>query len=296
MSALKHILAATDLSAPARHAAERAAMLATQCGAGLSVVHVAQRAPMERLQQLVTAGSLPADLDQRLLGIARQRLEQLSDLLKQRHGVQAELKTAVGDLPPTMQAEADAHLCGLVVLGNRGDSVLRHLVLGSTAERLLASATRAMLIVRQTPRTPYRTVLVPVDFSSASLRAIHLAHAIAPTARLCLLHAFDLPFEGSLRYAGISEDEIRHYMDAARAQAEQQMQALATSAGLAVHEAQTLVLYGDPTVRILQQEQDLDADLIVMGKHSDNVLERLFVGSVTRRVLGDAQGDVLVSV
>jgi len=71
MSALKHILAATDLSAPARHAAERAAMLATQCGAGLSVVHVAQRAPMERLQQLVTAGSLPADLDQRLLGSAR---------------------------------------------------------------------------------------------------------------------------------------------------------------------------------------------------------------------------------
>ena len=49
-------------------------------------------------------------------------------------------------------------------------------------------------------------------------------------------------------------------------------------------------------MRILQQEQDLDADLIVMGKHSDNVLERLFVGSVTRRVLGDAQGDVLVSV
>ena len=283
MSALKHILAATDLSAPARQPAERAAMLATQCGAGLSVVHVAQRAPMERLQQLVTAGSLPADLDQRLLGSARQRLDQLSDLLKQRHGVQAELKTAVGDLPPTLQAEADAHQCGLVVLG-------------STAERLLASATRPMLIVRQTPRTPYRTVLVPVDFSSASLRAIHLAHAIAPTARLCLLHAFDLPFEGSLRYAGISEDEIRRYIDAARAQAEQQMQALATSAGLAVHEAQTLVLYGDPTVRILQQEQDLDADLIVMGKHSDNVLERLFVGSVTRRVLGDAQGDVLVSV
>ena len=296
MTALTHILAATDLSAPARHAAERAAMLSRQCAAPLELVHVAQRAPMERLQQLVGAVSLPADLDQRLLDGAAQQLQQLADLLVQRHGVQPGFKTAVGELLPTLQAEADAHQCSLVVLGHRGESVLRHLVLGSTAERLLASATRPMLIVRQTPCTPYRTVLVPVDFSSASLRAIHLAHAVAPTARLYLLHAFDLPFEGSLRYAGISEDEIRHYIDAARAQAEQQLQALATSAGLAPHEAQTLVLHGDPAVRILQQEQELEADLIVMGKHGDNVLERLFMGSVTRRVLGDAQGDVLVSV
>lgn len=296
MAALTHILTATDLSTPGTHAAQRAALLAQQSGARLDVLHVAQQAPMARLQQLVSTGALPANLDQRLLDSAQARLQELADLLAKEQGVKAGVKTAVGELLPTLQAEAESHQSSLIVLGAHGHSVVRHLLLGSTAERLLNHATRPMLLVRRAPRAAYRKVLIPVDLSPVSMRSIQLARTIAPKAQLCLLHAFDLPFEGSLRYAGIREDEIRHYIDAARAQAEQQLQALATSAGLAAHEAQTLVLYGDPSVRILQQEQELDADLIVMGKHGDNVLERLFVGSVTRHVLGDAQGDVLLSV
>lgn len=271
MASLTHILAATDLSPPARHAAQRAALLARQNGTRLDLVHVAQQAPMARLQEL-------------------------ADLLAQEQGVQAGVKTTVGDLLPTLQAEADAHQSSLVVLGSHGDSVLRHLVLGSTAERLLGSATRPMLVVRQAPSAAYRSVLVPVDLSPTSLRTIDLARAIAPEARLCLLHAFDLPFEGSLRNAGVRPAEIDRYRLAAHAQAEQQLNELLSSAGLPTDTIFTVVQHGDATARILQQVQAFNADLIVMGKHADGMLQRLFLGSVTRRVLGSTEVDVLVSV
>ena len=41
-------------------------------------------------------------------------------------------------------------------------------------------------------------------------------------------------------------------------------------------------------------EQEYDADLIVVGKHGTHITEELLLGSVTKHVLAEAQGDVLV--
>jgi len=41
-------------------------------------------------------------------------------------------------------------------------------------------------------------------------------------------------------------------------------------------------------------EQEYDADLIVIGKHGTNFTEELLLGSVTKHVLAESQGDVLV--
>ncbi len=54
--------------------------------------------------------------------------------------------------------------------------------------------------------------------------------------------------------------------------------------------------HGNPTLRIIEQEQEWDCDLIVMGKHGVNLLEALLIGSVTKQVLAESMGDVLVSV
>ncbi|MEN9436527.1 MAG: hypothetical protein RIR09_1182, partial [Pseudomonadota bacterium] len=52
----------------------------------------------------------------------------------------------------------------------------------------------------------------------------------------------------------------------------------------------------DPVVRIVEQEQERSCDLIVMGKHGQNALEELFLGSVTKEILSQSQCDILVSV
>ncbi len=47
-------------------------------------------------------------------------------------------------------------------------------------------------------------------------------------------------------------------------------------------------------LRIIEQEQELDCDLIVIGKQGETVTEELLLGSVTKHVLQRSQSDVLI--
>ena len=119
----------------------------------------------------------------------------------------------------------------LLVVGARGEALLRHALLGSTASRLLRkSAARPVLMVKQPPHQPYRRVLIPVDFSPASTRALHLVQRLAPGAHLILLHVFHVPFEGRLSYAGVDKAAIHTYRRRRREDALQHLHALAADA------------------------------------------------------------------
>ena len=294
MTPFRRILATTDLSAPARHAAERAALVSRETAARLDLLHVANLAPLERLRQLM--GSSGAELETRVLDAVRSKLVDLASLIHQRFGVVANPRVVAGALLAELAREADALAAGLLVCGAKGESVIRHFVLGTTALRVLSTTRCPVLVVKQPPHEPYRRLLVPVDFSPSSLRAIRHARSIAPGAEIVLLHAFDVPFEGKLRYASVDDEVIHHYRIVAKQEATQKLQALRDQAGLPVVGTSLLVLHGDPTFRIIEQEQECDCDLIVVGKHGESVLEELLLGSVTKHVLAESQGDVLVSV
>lgn len=294
MAGLNHLLAATDLSAPARHAADRAALVAKECGASLDLVHVANFSTLEQLRQLVT--DVPAELERQILDTAWAELRDLAAAILGHHGVSAEVSVATGPLLAELAGKADALSADLIVLGARGASFMRHILLGSTAERMVSRTTRPLLVVKQAAHEPYRTALVPVDFSAYSLRALKSVRAMAPGANIVLLHSFEVPFEGKLQFAGIDDDTIYRYRIAARQAALEKLQALRDSAGLRKDEATLIVLHGDPSQHIIEQEQERDCDLIVMGKHGESMVEDLLLGSVTRHVLTESQGDVLVSV
>ena len=73
------------------------------------------------------------------------------------------------------------------------------------------------------------------------------------------------------------------------------LQRLAADAGLAPGASTLCVLQGDPPQRILEPEQEQNCDLIAIGKHGRSVIEETLLGSVTKHVLAQANGDVLVS-
>ncbi|MFN4341111.1 MAG: universal stress protein [Azonexus sp.] len=294
MATLNHFLAATDLSAPARHAAERAAALAGSLGARLALVHVASRAPLDQLRQLLSAGE--DDIAQELLDRLRLDLRGLGEAIHQRYGVAPALSVGIGDLLPSLLAEADALPADLLVLGARGASFLRHILLGSTAERLLSSARCPVLVVKQPPHEPYRHLLVPVDFSPIAARTLRLAAALVPNARLTVMHAYDVPFEGQLRYAGVDDAKIAHYRSLAARQAHTRLDGLIGESGIDRSRISALVVQGDVSQRILEQEQESDCDLIVVGKHGEGVFEELLLGSTTKHILAESQNDVLVAV
>lgn len=287
------ILVATDLSAPARHAVERSFRLAASGGSELHILHALELDTLDSLREI-----LGDDLSAVKAGLeddARERLNRLAGDLASHQGVAARSRVALGNPLSVIAAEADALNADLVVLGARGESLLRHAMLGSTAARLLRkSVRRPVLVVKQAPHENYRSVLVAVDFSPVSLQAICTARQLAPSADLVLLHAFELPYEGKLVFAGVEEQVISQYVVSGSEIRRKRLHDLAAAAGLATTDYSARVVHGDPSLQIIAMEHEYDADLIVLGKHGLHIAEELLLGSVTRHVLAESQCDLLV--
>jgi nucleotide-binding universal stress UspA family protein len=292
MSPITSILAATDLSAPARHAAERAARLAREHRARLALVHVLAAGPLQDLRAWLGADSPAA---QRLEAEAGERLAAVADELARSQHLAVDTVCRPGPVLEEIAREGAGRNADLLVLGARGQGFLRRLVLGTTSERLLRRTDRPVLVVREVPRGRYRRVLIAADFSPWSADAVRLAVRLAPRARLMLLHAWEVPFEGKLTYAGVDASTIQYYRQQALHEASERLQALADEAGLAPGSWEPVVVEGDPSLRLAEQEQERDADLVVLGKHGRSVTEDLLLGSVTRHVLAEGTADVLVS-
>ena len=293
MTRIQNLLAATDFSAPARHAAARAGRLARATGAQLTLMHVMSQGAVNRLHDLLGAETVP--VEQRLMDQAREQLQRLADEIAQPQDVPASVRLSVATVLSEITAQADSIDADLLVMGARGENFMRHLLLGSTSERLLRRTSRPILVVKQLPIDDYRRVLLPVDFSPWSREALMLAQKLAPRAELILLHAFDVPFESKLHYAGVEEHVVNDCRARAKKASFERLRALAAEAGLDPGATNYRVLYGDATRHIIEQEQEEDCDLIVLGKHGQSAFEELLLGSVTKHVLAESICDVVVS-
>ena len=292
MTHLGPILAATDFSAPARHATDRAARLAHETGATLTLVHVLPGDALQELRQWLGVGHV---MEQQLHDDARRQLAVLSSELQTHRHVAACAVNACGPVIDEINRGAEDLDAALLVLGARGAGFLRRLVLGSTSERLLRRTTRPLLVVRQTPHEPYRRALVALDFSPWSAHAITLARRVAPHTRLLLFNAWQVPFEEKLHFAGVDAATIDRYRQQARADATQRVHALATASGLKRSDWEPCIVEGDASQRIIEHEQEKDCDLVVLGKHGQSATEDLLLGSVSKHVLAEGTTDVLVS-
>lgn len=286
------ILVATDFSAHARHAADRAARLAHETHASLALVHVLPGEPLAQIREWLGASSAP---EQKMREESRRRLRELADDLARARQVQVDTEDAAGSALDEILSAACRLDARLLVLGARGEGVLRRLVLGTTSERLMRRTDRPLLVVRQSPHEPYRRVLVAVDFSRWSREALRLVRRVAPHARLVVLTVFQVPFEEKLHFAGVDAATIELYRQQAQAQARQRLHALAGEAGLPAGRWEPLVVEGDASQRIVEHEQAHDCDLVVLGKHGQSATADLLLGSVTEHVLAEGTSDVLVS-
>lgn len=294
MTQVRMVLATTDFSDTAGYAVERAAMLAARCGARLGIANVISRGTLNALHDLMAPDSSD-ELEDALVQDALAQLHQLADGVGERHGVDVEVSVSAGSVLREIDTYADAIKADLLVLGAHGASLVRDLLVGSTTERVLRRTRRPMLVVRQAPQRPYAKVLVPVDFSERSTAAIDFARNVAPAAELVLLHAYEVPYEGQLRLAGVEEAKVVELRKSAREDSLKRLDRLIDEAGLSGATVRRVLVQGQPASGIVEQAKVLDCDLIAMGKQGLRMIEELVLGSVTRRVLEHAHCDVLVA-
>lgn len=145
----RKIVAAVDFSETSMRALERAIRLASQDMAALDVLHVDQTpwAELRAASMMPILG--PADKERYVKGL-EERLRAFCEpvkhelaTLKARHVIESVEGHRSG-----LAAYAEREKADLLVLGTRGRSNLRDIVLGSTAEKALRSAHCSVLAVR----------------------------------------------------------------------------------------------------------------------------------------------------
>jgi len=140
---------------------------------------------------------------------------------------------------------------------------------------------------------PRKKVLVPTDFSEASADAMHTALAMVEYGH-CVhtLHVVE-PTPDDLMAEQLQKTGSLEEAEATRREACQQRLA----AFLTDHEFDGLcgaVCSGDPALSITHYAKENDIDLIIMAAHGYEEGEKISMGSVTERVLHNADCPVLV--
>ena len=188
----------------------------------------------------------------------------------------------------------------LIITATRGRTGLKHLALGSTAERVVRHAPCPVLVVH--PRIgaarrlqpTFRKILVPIDFSANAAQGLAYAKALATQfgSRLVLLHSIDLSY-----YSTNPEYILYDFpplLEAAEKSAREQMLELIGHTDWEDLEVEHTLESGHAGEQVCRRARDLGADLIVTSTHGRTGLKRILLGSTAEYIVRHASCPVLV--
>lgn len=137
----------------------------------------------------------------------------------------------------------------------------------------------------------YRKVLVPIDGSASGFHALEQAFQFSSTEKSWIMVVCVAPdYEGDLDTLVVGDNILKEM----RRPCEQALVKAKEIAAMRGYTIKTILEEGDPSSRIIDIAEEHNRDLIIMGRRGLSNLERVFVGSVTQRVIGHYHGDVIV--
>jgi len=284
---ITRILFATDFSQWAQRAEDYACALACSWRASLTVLSVAEFPPGLNPDYLVN--------QQYLADLLKHASAQLVDFKGRAEGRGIAVTTRVATGIPSEEVISSAREedSDLIVVGTRGKTGLAHILLGSTAERVIRGAPCPVLSVRTEPAdieegrvllrpVTLERILVPVDFSDCSLDALEYAVLVAQQAKasLMFLHVLE-PVSYGLDFT-LSQSGARHSEFSTWTKRFEEL----VSSHRHVNVPMEFRLRGGiPSDSILDSAQTLPCDLIVMGTHGRRGISHTISGSVAESVL-----------
>ena len=295
---IRNLLVAMDFSTSSLQAIEFALPLAKRFGADLHMVHV-----LEPDFSLAAMGAMPLIIPEPEV---RRHLNEVARKygLDLRRGNIHSLKGR--PFEEICRLARDSRM-DLIVIATRGNTGLKHLALGSTAERVVRYSPCPVLVVRgavekkksgRNGRTEtvltLKKIIAPIDFSECSMKGLTYAKTLAKDfgAKLVLLHSV------RLNYYVTSDEYARHDFPMLLQQEEKaargQMRDLIRQTDWDGIEIESSVQIGHAGDEICLWARELAADLIVTATHGRTGLKHVLLGSTAEYIVRHASCPVLV--
>jgi len=287
LGSLKNLLVCTDGSEYSEGAVREAIRLAKTTGATLTALSVIDFNPEFE--------ALAPDLVDKMEADIKKHLNEVKEkAAKESVNVQAFtlLSTA-----PYMGIAREAEKVGadLIIMGRRGRTGLKRLLMGSVTKRVIGHAPCNVLVVPRGARIDCKKILCATDGSvygdAAAAEAVMIAKRCgAELIFISVVHAettspLDI-VHSQMHHDRISKNEI--------AVAESGLKSARKFAERESVVCECLVLAGRSYEVIVSTAGEKGADLIVVGSHGRTGVDRLLMGSVAERVVGNASCAVLV--
>ncbi len=294
MVEFKRILCPVDLSELSVRTLAYAGAIASWYDAHLTALHVAPSfTPMEVRTGVAVNMVSPVSRNEVL-----EQLRQTVAAAGLGEGTVA-LTAEAGEAAATVVDQAVVMRADLLVMGTHGRSGFDRFFLGSVTEKVLRKAPCPVLTVPpHAPATPpsevsIRTILCPIDFSSAALEAFGFALDLArrSDASVVLVHAIEFLAEEEPREsAHFNVPEFRSYL---LTDARQRLESLVSGEPRLNRGVRTVVVVGRAHHGILHIAAEEGADLIVMGAQGRGGAALALFGSTTQQVVRGATCPVL---
>jgi len=183
---------------------------------------------------------------------------------------------------------AEEEKCDLIIMGRRGMTRLERALMGGVTARVIGHFRGRVLVVPRDTSLGWDNILVATDGSVYSEAAVEEAinYAQSYGGALKILSVVNVTDEFQAQAPGLVEklvDRAKNNLEDIRDRASR----AGVAAGIFVRE-------GEPYKVITALAGQLNADIIIMGSHGRTGLTRIFMGSVTSRVIGHAPCPVMV--
>ena len=290
----KSILVPIDFSETSIKALDYAVAMAGEFGSQIYVVHILE------FPAVFNATSQPsyAIWDKEVKKAATDRLsglieEKVDELIT----VNSEVR--FGRAYQGICKSAQARKADLIVIGTHGFTGLKHLFLGSTAERVVRHAPCSVLTIC----TPHvrnvksvvkpQNILVPTDFSKSADTALKSAVALAKQYQAQLHLLYVVP----VHYAVGEYDQIDYRLLEAEEMGIGQKKLATLSKALRAKKisVKTEIRRGRPATEIIQVSEEIGSDLIAISTHGLTGWQHALLGSTAEEVVRHASCPVLVT-
>ena len=277
------ILVCSDLSEGDTNLVLRARQLAKNLNADVTVVHA-----IDPMRFPLIDGD--ADLLDQIKSHVRESLYKIAEI----ESGSVRLLLEEGHPASVIPGVIDRLGANLIVMGIHGNGYLAGQPIGANVSRVLRETMCNMLVVKRPVTSLYQRVLVPVDFSSTSMRSLEAAIPLAPEAHFYIQHTCEIAYEGLLYRAGADKESIVDNRLRERDEAMGKIEKLAKELGMSRDSYTAVVNHGHPRARVISLENDFECDLIALGKHGQSIFQNYLLGSVAAYVLSTSVADVLV--